>query len=260
MMNNHKKHKSGQSGSMPLSGHLRELRNRLAICMGTLVVAFLVALYFSQDLIEFLTSMGTVYGYEFVYIAPQELLMQQFSIALVAGVCICLPVILYHIWAFIQPGLKANENSLFLAAIISGLICFLIGILFAYRIMLPFMLKFLIDISLGSTITAAISVEKYVSFLLTIFLVFGIIFEMPVVSVLLTQMGLLRVEWMKKGFRPAIIVIFFIAAVVTPPDIVSQTMVALPMILLYQFSILLSSLLLRFRRKKKKEDGQEDES
>ncbi|MCD8105410.1 MAG: twin-arginine translocase subunit TatC [Lachnospiraceae bacterium] len=227
--------------------------------MGTLVAAFLVALYFSPDLIEFLTNMGTVYGYEFVYIAPQELLMQQFSIALIAGVCICLPVILYHIWAFIQPGLKTNENSLFLAAIISGLICFVIGILFAYRVMLPFMLKFLIDISSGSGITASISVKEYLSFLLTIFLVFGIIFEMPVVSVLLTQMGLLKVEWMKKGFRPAIIVIFFVAAVVTPPDIISQTMVALPMILLYQLSILLSSLLLRFRRKKRVQaDSEED--
>ncbi|MCD7883223.1 MAG: twin-arginine translocase subunit TatC [Lachnospiraceae bacterium] len=251
--------KAEKNGVMPLSGHLRELRNRLGICIVALVAAFLIALYFSQDLISFLTDMGAVYGYEFIYISPQELLMQQFSIALVAAVCLCLPLILYHLWAFIQPGLKADENVLFLAALFSGLLFFVIGILFAYKVMLPFMLKFLIDISSGSGITASISVEKYLNFLLTIFLVFGIIFELPVVSVLLTQMGLLKVEWMKKGFKLAIVVIFFIAAVVTPPDIVSQTMVALPMLLLYQFSILLSSLLLRLHRKKPAGSEHKDE-
>ncbi|MCD7744213.1 MAG: twin-arginine translocase subunit TatC [Lachnospiraceae bacterium] len=245
-------------GDMPLSGHLRELRNRLGICIVSLVVAFLVALYFSQDIITFLTDIGDVYGYEFVYIAPQELLLEQFSVSLVAAVCIASPILIYHIWAFIQPGLKKNENSMFAAVLISGLICFVIGILFAYKIMLPFMLKFLIGISAGSGITASISVEKYVSFLLTIFLIFGVIFELPVVSVLLTQIGLLKVEWMKKAFKPAIIVIFLIAAIVTPPDIVSQTMVAFPMIGLYELSILLSSFLLRFRRKKKVDkDGEQ---
>ncbi|MCD8012621.1 MAG: twin-arginine translocase subunit TatC [Lachnospiraceae bacterium] len=248
------------TGEMPLSGHLRELRNRLAICIVSLVVAFLAALYFSQDIITFLTGMGDVYGYEFVYISPQELLLEQFSVSLVAAICIVSPILVYHIWAFIQPGLKKNENSLFAAVLISGLICFVIGILFAYKVMLPFMLRFLIGISAGSGITATISVEKYVSFLLTIFLIFGVIFELPVVSVLLTQIGLLKVEWMKKAFKGAIIVIFLIAAVVTPPDIVSQTMVALPMIGLYELSILLSSFLLRFRRKKKAEQSEEDET
>lgn len=243
--------------TMPLSGHLRELRNRLVICIICLIVFFLVGLHFAPDLVKILTDIGEIYGYTYVYIAPQELLMQYFSIALLAGVCISFPVILYHIWAFVRPGLRKNENFLFLSAMLFGLVCFVVGVLFAYKIMLPFMLRFLIDISKGSDITASISVQNYITFLLTIFMIFGIVFELPVVSVLLTQMGLLKVEWMKKGRRVIIVVIFFVAAVITPPDIVSQIMVAIPMIGLYELSIIICSLLLKVKRLRK-EDGAEE--
>ncbi len=244
--------------SMTLSGHLRELRNRIVICLCFLVVSFLVGLHFAPDFVSVLTDIGKAYGYTYVYLSPQELLMQYFSVALLVGVCITLPVILYHVWAFIQPGLKKNENTLFLAALFFGLVCFVIGIIFAYKVMMPFMLRFLIDVSRGSDITASISVQNYMSFLLTIFMIFGIVFEMPVVTVLLTQMGLLKVSWMKKGTKFVIVLIFFVAAVITPPDIVSQIMVAVPMIGLYELSILLSSILLRVRRKNRTQDEEDD--
>lgn len=243
---------------MTLSGHLRELRNRLVVCLVCLIISFLVGLHFAPQLVDFLTDIGKTYGYTYVYIAPQELLMEYFSVALIAGVCVTLPLILYNIWAFVQPGLKKNENMLFLSAMFFGLICFIVGIIFAYRIMLPFMLYFLIDISKGSGITASISVQNYLTFLLTIFMIFGIVFELPVVSVLLTQMGLLKIKWMKQGRRFIIVVIFFVAAVITPPDIVSQIMVAIPMIGLYELSIIISSLLLRLRRKKKDNRAEEE--
>ena len=169
-----KKKKKHQEQSMTLAGHLRELRNRLVICMICLVVSSLAGLNYAPRLVELLTDMGKVYGYSYVYIAPQELLMQYFSIALLAGVCITFPVILYHIWAFVQPGLQKNENFLFLSAIFFGLLCFAAGIVFAYKIMLPFMLHFLIGISAGSEIRASISVQNYITFLMTIFMIFGI--------------------------------------------------------------------------------------
>ncbi len=255
------KDKNNKEANMPLGGHLRELRNRIAVCIVFLVIAFLAALYFSQDIVRFLTGLGTGYGYKFVYIAPQELLMQQFTVSLIAGLCVCAPVIFYQIWAFIRPGLTKRENILFVAALLSGLIFFVVGIFFAYRVMLPFMLHFLIQISTGSDISASISVEKYINFLLTIFLIFGFIFELPVISILLTQMGLLKVEWMKKATRIVIVVIFLISAIVTPPDIISQIMVAVPMIALYELSIYLSAFLLRLRRRRhKKETDDKNES
>ena len=240
---------SQDGGMMSLSGHLKELRNRLIICVVFLIAAFLVGFHFAPDIVQVLTDIGKQYGYTYIYVSPPELLLQYFSVALIAAVVVTLPLILYHVWAFVQPGLKRNENRLFLSALIFGLIMFVIGVIFAYKIMLPFMLHFLIDISSGSDIQASVTVGNYISFLMTIFIIFGIIFELPVISVILTQMGLLKVEWMKKFRRIIIVVIFFIAAVVTPPDVVSQVMVAIPMLILYEASIILCSILLKFRRK-----------
>ncbi len=252
-----KKTKRQEEQSMTLTGHLRELRNRLVICIVCLVGSSLVGLHYAPQLVDMLTDIGKDYGYTYVFIAPQELLMQYFSIALLAGVCITFPVILYHIWAFVQPGLQKHENALFLSAIFFGLLCFIAGIVFAYKIMLPFMLHFLIGISAGSEITASISVQNYITFLLTIFMIFGIVFELPVISVLLTQMRLLKVEWMKKGRRVIIIVIFIVAALITPPDIVSQIMVGIPMVGLYEISIVICSILMKFRKKEAEEEDEE---
>ena len=255
-----KAEKKQNDGTMSLSGHLKELRNRIIICVVCLVASFFVGLHFAPDLVTILTNIGLKYGYEYVYLAPQELLLQYFSVALLIGVLITLPVILYHVWAFIQPGLKRNENKLFLLALLSGLICFVIGILFAYKVMLPFMLRFLIQISFGSDISASISVASYLTFLFTIFIIFGIIFELPVISVILTQMGLLKIKWMRKGRKLVIIIIFIVAAIVTPPDVVSQVMVAVPMLGLYELSIFICSLLMKLRRNTPDEDTEEDDN
>ena len=243
-----------KESNMSLSGHLRELRNRVVICVVCLVFTFLVGLHFAPDLVELLTGMGEQYGYQYVYIAPQELLMQYFSVALIAALCIAFPVIAYNIWAFMKPGLRKNENFLIRAALVCGLGCFVIGVLFAYYIMIPFMLHFLIDLSRGSDITASISVQSYLTFLFSIFLIFGIIFELPVMSVVLTQVGILKTKWMRKGRKLIVICIFVISSLVTPTDIVSQIMVAIPMIALYEVSILISSALLKLRKKKQQDE------
>lgn len=234
---------------MSLSEHLRELRNRLMVCLILLAVSVAAALRYVPDLVELLLDMGKAYHYRFIYISPQELLMQYFSVALILGICVTLPMLFYQTWAFVRPGLKKNENLFFLFAMVFGLICFCLGVCFAYRIMLPFMLYFLISLSSGRGITASISVQNYMTFLMTIFLIFGIVFELPMVSVLLTQMGLLKVRWMKAGRRVVIVAIFVIAALITPPDVVSQIMVALPMIGLYELSIFLCTICQKLRER-----------
>lgn len=247
-----RKRRSKDSGNrekeMSLAGHLRELRNRILVCLVLLIAAILISLAYAEGLVELLLAMGRTYGYRFVYIAPQELLLQYFSVSLIAGICVTLPVIFYQVWAFLRPGLKKSENLFFLFAMIFGLICFCVGICFAYKILLPFMLDFLISLSRGSSVSAAVSVQNYINFLMTVFLVFGFLFELPMVSVLLTQMGFLKVEWMKKGRKVVIVAIFFIAAVITPPDVFSQIMVAVPMLVLYELSIVLCRICQRFKK------------
>lgn len=227
---------------MELSGHLKELRNRLVFCLAVLLAGFCVCLGFASRLVTMLTDMGTAYHYVYVYIAPQELLMVYFSVALTGSIIIAFPFISYHVYAFCSPGLKRREKFFVLGTLLFGTAFFCLGVLFAYFVNIPFMLRFLIQFSAGVSISASISIREYVSFLLTVFVVFGAVFELPVVSVLLTLLDVLRAEWMVKGRRVMIVVIFFAAAVITPPDVVSQIMVAVPMIGLYELSILLSRL------------------
>jgi len=246
---------ASQDKEMPLSEHLRELRNRLLVCVALLICAVLAGLHFAPRIVDLLLAIGRAYQYQFVYIAPQELLMQYFSVALLLGVCVSLPVLCYELWAFLRPGLRKNENLIFLSTMVFGLLCFCLGVYFAYKIMLPFMLYFLTSLGAGSGIRSAISVENYMTFLMTVFVLFGIIFELPVVSILFTQLGLLRVQWMRRGRRVVIVAIFIAAALITPPDVASQILVAVPMMALYELSILLCSIgqKLRDKAEKKKE-------
>lgn len=243
---------------MPLTGHLKELRNRAVACLICFAIAFFVCLNYASDIVERLTDIGRSCGYRFVYIAPQELLMEYFGVALIAGLCIASPVILYQIWAFARPALRRKDNILVALSVLFGLAFFVLGVLFAYKIMTPFMLEFLIGVNAGTYITPSVSVQNYMSFLITIHLIFGAVFELPVLSVLLTQLGIVKVAWMKKGRRGAIVVIFFLAAVITPPDVASQIMVAIPMVSLYELSVLVCSLLMKLKRRKKNDDEQAD--
>ena len=227
-------------GSMSLSGHLRELRNRILICVILLVVVFGVCLSFAPHIVTALTNMGQRYNYVYVYIAPQELFLVYMNVALVGAVVVCFPVLAYQIYAFCSPGLSGKERGYISDSLVAGGLCFLAGVAFAYFISLPFMLRFLIQFTGEVDVSASISIQQYVSFLLTVFVIFGLVFELPVVSVLLTGLGLVRAEWLVKGRKVMVVIIFVLAAIITPPDIVSQVMVAVPMLGLYEISIALS--------------------
>ena len=237
-------------GSMTLTGHLKELRNRLIVCAVVFVVAVVVTLMYADRLIDILTAMGQGY-YTFVSIAPQEKLMQYFRVSLLAAFVITVPVALYQIYAFAKPGLKKSETFFLKLVILLGLALFCVGVL-----MMPFMLRFLsTGIEGADYIQTTTSIESYVNLCLTMFTIFGCVFEMPLVTIILSKMGIIYPELLKKGRGIAIVCIFFIAAVVTPPDIVSQCMVAGPMVLLYFVSIFLSGIFY----KPKSDDDDEDE-
>ena len=258
MKTTNKKSKPEKSpdGTMSLSGHLKEMRNRIVVVLVVLLVGAVACFSFAPQIIEVLQGMGT--QYEFQAIKPQESLLAQFSLSLLGAVVIGAPVIAYEIYAFMSPGLKKKEKTFFLLALIFGFIFFCIGVFFAYKVMLPFMLRFLNEVSENMNVKQTISIQEYINFVLLIFLIFGIVFEMPVISVLLTMMGIIRPEWMAKARKVVIVLLFVLAALITPPDIISQIMVAFPMIFLYELSIWLSKFFYRFK-KQKQEDEDEDE-
>ena len=245
-------------GSMTLTGHLKELRNRLIICAVVFVAGVVVSLAYADRLIDVLTAMGRDY-YQFVSIAPQEKLMQYFRVSILAGVVVTVPVAFYHIYAFAKPGLKRSESFFFKLVLLLGLMLFCIGILFAYKVTLPFMLNFLVTLEGTDYITASISIESYINLCLTMFIIFGCVFEMPLVTIILAKMGIANPEIMKKGRGVAIVLIFLVAAIITPPDIVSQCFVAVPMCLLYFVSIFLSGIFYKPRTDDDEDDEEEDE-
>lgn len=251
------KSKKAEGGSMPLTSHLTELRNRLVRCIIAVLVLWFIGVYISPHILFYLTNIGKEFNYTYIYISPQELMMQYFQVGLIFSLICSSPVILYEIYAFMQPGLKKTEQKAVAGALLFGMVMFAIGVLFALKVIIPFMLRFLIGIGHGTNIQASITVGNYISFLLTMFIIFGIIFEMPVICVLLTQIGILKVDTLVKVRKYAIVVIFVLSAIITPPDALSQIMVAIPMLTLYQFSIFICKFFVKNKAQKQPEEDEE---
>ena len=257
-----KKHAAGdgKGGKMALSGHLKELRNRLFVVVGVFIVVTAVALARAEIFVNLLLDMGTRSNaiYKFITISPSEMLLQYFRVSLIAGAVVAIPLALFEAWAFANPGLKRSESLFFGLSLLFGLGLFVFGVFFAYEITLPFMLNFLITVGEGTVAyTATISVAEYINFVILVFIIFGCIFEMPLLSVILTKIGILTPTLMRKGRGISVAVIFIIAAIITPPDVFSQVLVAVPMCLLYEFSIGMSCIF--YRPKKETDEDAEDD-
>jgi sec-independent protein translocase protein TatC len=145
-------------------------------------------------------------------------------------------VVLYQVWAFVAPGLYSHEKRLVLPLVISSTVLFVIGVAFCYFIVIPGMSKF-IQAFAPTSITAAPDIEQYFGFVLTLFLVFGIAFEVPVAVVVLVRIGMVTTDQLKSFRGYFYVAAFIIAAVVTPPDVISQLALAVPMCLLYEMGI-----------------------
>ena len=166
------------------------------------------------------------------------------KILLMAAFLIALPVVLYQVWAFVAPGLYTHEKKLVLPLVISSTILFFIGVAFCYFFVFGQVFQFIQSFA-PKSITAAPDIEAYLSFVLTMFLAFGLAFEVPIVVVVLARLGMVSIEKLK-AFRSYFVVLaFIIAAVVTPPDVVSQLALAIPMCLLYELGIWAAKLFIR---------------
>ncbi len=244
-----------EADRMSISGHLAELRNRLIICIVAFVAAFGIALWQSGPLTTLLLSRGSQFS--FVFISPAELMMNYFRIAMIGGVVIAVPVIAYHIWQFLRPGLKVKEKRFFALVMTIGLGLFVLGVLFAFYIALPIILNFFASLDASQTIKPMISVQEYISYFLTTMIIFGVIFECPIVICSLVGVGIVKPQTLQKSFKYVVIGIFTVGAIITPPDVTSQILVSVPLMLLYEGSVLLSRFL--FRRKLKEREEEERE-
>jgi len=167
---------------------------------------------------------------------PMTYFFISLEIALIGGLVLVLPVIFYQAWQFVAPGLLSREKRLLVPIVSLSMLCFAIGAMIAYWIVLPLGLRFFLALE-PPDMTSQWAVDSYISFVLRLLLGFGLVFEMPVLAFFLSRIGLLTPEYMRRIRRYAIVVIFIIGAIFTPPDPLSQLLMALPLLLLYQVSI-----------------------
>ena len=218
------------------------------------VVLSVLCFVFIQRFVDAALALSS--GFDFVYLSPSELLTSYMKLSLVLGLVLSSPFILWQIWAFVQPGLTKREASSARSAIISGFVFFLLGVAFCYLLILPLTLQFLYSFNGSKDISASISFNNYMNFILGMLVAFGVVFEMPVLSFLLSRLGFLPPKILVKGRKFAILVIFLLAAIITPPDVLSQLMTAIPMLGLYELSIAVS----RAAYKKRGEDDEDEEA
>ncbi|RLJ70475.1 sec-independent protein translocase protein TatC [Hydrogenivirga caldilitoris] len=232
---------------MPLTEHLRELRTRLIRSIIAFLIASGFSFYFARHVFEFLKN-PVVVSYpdvELITLSPTEPLFILIKISLTAGLILASPVILFEIWRFVEPALYPKEKKLFIPLLLSSILLFLMGGMFAYFFVLPMALKFLLGLGFSQlAATPYLSVNLYVSFVLKMLIAFGIAFEMPIFLYMLQRAGIISEQQLKKFRRYFIVVAFLIGALIAP-DVATQVLMAIPLLVLYEVSILLGKTVRR---------------
>jgi sec-independent protein translocase protein TatC len=237
---------------MSLLDHLEELRRRITYGLVAIVVACLVCWTFVRDIYSFLEAPIRPFlpeGTKLSYLGPADPLMLYVKVALLAGVFLAAPVILYQVWRFVSPGLYPKERRWAAPFILLGSLFFLAGGAFAYYVAFPFAVRFLLGI--GDLFQPVITIERYFRFLMTVILGLGLMFELPILIFLLAQIGLVTPRFLMRHFRWAVLIIFFVAALVTPtPDVINLCVFAVPTLGLYLLGVFAAWVSLRGRAKR----------
>ncbi len=218
---------------LPLVGHLEELRKRIIICLVSVFLLSLVSYFYAGKILSLLMKpVGKL-----VFIKPQEAFLSYLKIALFSGVFLSLPIIFCQIWKFVSVGLLPRERKYILTYGPISFFLFLVGAGFAYQVVLPLGLKFLVDRFSTGTLESMLSISHYISFVGMFLLSFGVVFELPLIILFLTGIGLVTTQTLRKRRREVVIFTFLLAALMTPPDVFTQLLLAVPLLLLYEVSL-----------------------
>jgi sec-independent protein translocase protein TatC len=226
---------------LPLSDHLKELRKRLILSFITIGVGFALCYTFADSIFKILA--GPLFrvmpaGGTLIFTSVAEAFFTYMKVAFIAGIILTSPFLLYQVWAFVAPGLYQKEKRYVVPFVLGGSLFFAFGVLFGYFVAIPVGFKFLLGYA-TDFIKPMPSMKEYLSFSIKFLLAFGLVFEFPVVLVLLAKIGVIDARTLSRQRKYAILLIFVFAAVMTPPDLISQVLMALPLMGLYELSILL---------------------
>jgi len=234
---------NSEAREMSFFDHLEELRWRIIKGLAALVVASIGCAFFSDFLVQDLL-LGPLRAahLKVQVLTPYGIMVLYMEVILFAGLILSMPVLLYQLWKFIAPGLMPNERQYIWRIVFFTSFCFLAGVVFGYFVLVPTALTFFAGFG-TQNIDLNIAADKYISFIMSLVVGAGLVFELPMISYFLTKLGFLTPAFMRHYRRHAIVVILIIAAIVTPtPDIVTQSLLAAPMFVLYEISIIVSKL------------------
>ena len=245
-----------------LMSHLLELRNRLMKAMLAVLLLFIPCAIFANELYSIVAQPlleKLPKGTTLIATGVVTPFMTPFKLAFYCALFAAMPVVLYQIWAFVAPGLYKREKRFAVPLLVSSVLLFYSGVVFAYFVVFPVMFSYLVG-----TAPAGVSympdIAAYLDFIITMFFAFGAAFEVPVAVVLLVLTGLVKVESLGKNRGYVIIGIFVVAAILTPPDAISQTIMAVPMWLLYEGGLVMARVMQKMRREAAEQAEKEEEA
>jgi sec-independent protein translocase protein TatC len=231
------------SQEMNVLDHLSDMRKRLIIILATFVVSLVVCFLFVDHIYHALANRS---GEMLAILGPTDILSIYMKLAGVGAIALTIPVAAYQTWRFIEPALTERERRVTLLYIPALFLLFLLGISFAYFVLFPMMYSFILGLSDGN-FDLVITANDYFSFMLNICLPFGLLFELPVVVLFLSHLGILNPHRLSKVRKPAYFLLSVISITITPPDLVSDVLVIVPLIALYEISVTISRVIHRKR-------------
>ena len=231
---------------LPLTAHLQELRKRLIFSIIAIGVGFVLCYAFADHIFNILAAPLTnelmPKGGSLIFTSVAEAFFAYMKVALIAGIIVTSPFVVYQVWAFVAPGLYQKEKRYAVPFVLGSTLFFALGVLFGYYVAIPVGFKFLLGYA-TDVIKPMPSMKEYLSFSLKFLLACGLVFEFPVILVLLSRIGIIDAKMLARQRKYALLLIFIFAAVVTPsPDLISQVLMAVPLVGLYELSILLSKI------------------
>ncbi|MFC4557331.1 twin-arginine translocase subunit TatC [Virgibacillus kekensis] len=239
---------------MNLVGHLSELRNRLIVTAIVFIALFVVGFVYVEDIFNFFTK---DLDFTLSITGLTDTVSVYITMAGLVAVIGTLPVLCLQVWLFIRPGLTKGEQRATLLYIPAIFILFIGGLVFGYMIFIQLIIPFLLSLNDGM-FNEIFTYDRYFKFLFSVIIPFAIFFEIPVIAMFLTSLGILTPDFMRKTRKYAYLILVIVGAVITPPDFILQIAVAVPLIVLYEISIYLSVIIYRKRLKKHQEFMESD--
>lgn len=228
--------------AMPLLEHLQALRKVLIVSTAAVVIGFLLVFFlWSSRLVQWVSKPLTDSGIQLIYTEVAEAFSAQTRLSLIAGTVLGSPVVFGSIWWFVRPALHKRERTAALAYLLTALFLFILGVVFAYKFVFFLAVNFFVTMGDGMAMPM-FSLGKYVGFLFAFLVPFGIMFELPVLVVWLSRLGLISAKQLAAARKFIILAVFTVAAVLTPPDVVSQCMLAGPLLVLFEISVVCAGI------------------